>query len=98
MFLVFWLTICRSSKSKSSWLVFNGLDTFTTIEFCGQFIGTTDNQFRQYTFDISDALSKCKGSPTVSLNFGSAIKIANEIAAQPDAPGECPKGHLKFIL
>jgi hypothetical protein len=34
----------------------------------------------------------------VSLNFGSAIKIANEIAAQPDAPGEFPKGHLKFIL
>ncbi|KAJ5776260.1 uncharacterized protein N7511_001271 [Penicillium nucicola] len=75
-----------SSNSKSAWLVFDGLDTFTTIEFCGQFIGTTENQFRQYSFDISDALSKCKGSPSVSLHFGSAIKIANDIAAQPDAP------------
>ncbi|KAJ5129510.1 uncharacterized protein N7515_005549 [Penicillium bovifimosum] len=70
-------------KSKSSWLVFNGLDTFATIKFCDQFIGTTDNQFRQYTFDISDALKHCKGSPTISLEFGSATKIANDIAADP---------------
>ncbi|KAJ5189449.1 Glycoside hydrolase superfamily [Penicillium cf. griseofulvum] len=73
------------SNSKSSWLVFNGLDTFTTIEFCGQFIGTTDNQFRQYTFDISDALKHCNGLPTVSLEFGSAIKFANAIADNPNS-------------
>ncbi|KAJ5513316.1 Glycoside hydrolase superfamily [Penicillium fimorum] len=73
------------STSKSSWLVFNGLDTFTTIEFCGQFIGTTNNQFRQYTFDISNALKHCNGSPTVSLEFGSATKIANAIAADPNS-------------
>ncbi|CAI7634788.1 unnamed protein product [Penicillium glandicola] len=72
-------------NSKSSWLVFNGLDTFTTIEFCGQFIGTTDNQFRQYTFDISNALKHCNGSPIVSLEFGSATKIANAIAADPNS-------------
>ncbi|KAJ9492869.1 hypothetical protein VN97_g362 [Penicillium thymicola] len=75
-----------SSNSKSSWLVFNGLDTFTTIEFCGHSIGTTDNQFRQYTFDISNALKHCKGSPTVSLDFGSATKIQNAIAADPNSP------------
>ncbi|KAJ5164371.1 Glycoside hydrolase superfamily [Penicillium coprophilum] len=74
-----------STTSKSSWLVFNGLDTFTTIEFCGQFIGTTNNQFRQYTFDISNALKRCKGSPSVSLEFGSATKIANAIAADPSS-------------
>jgi beta-mannosidase len=75
--------VYRKSSSKSSWLVFNGLDTFTTIKFCDQFIGTTDNQFRQYTFDISDALKHCKGFPAVSLEFGSATKIANAIAADP---------------
>ncbi|KAJ5215966.1 uncharacterized protein N7498_002373 [Penicillium cinerascens] len=74
-----------SGKAKSSWLVFNGLDTFTTIEFCGQFIGTTDNQFRQYTFDISKALSSCKGDPTLAINFGSAPKIANAIAEDPNS-------------
>ncbi|CAG7996571.1 unnamed protein product [Penicillium salamii] len=74
-----------SNDAKASWLVFNGLDTFTTIEFCGQQIATTDNQFRQYTFDISDALNNCKQSPTVSLNFGSCPNIANAIAADPNS-------------
>ncbi|KAJ5287348.1 hypothetical protein N7478_003034 [Penicillium angulare] len=74
-----------STKSKSSWLVFNGLDTFTTIELCGKFVGTTDNQFRQYTFDVSDIVSSCKGDPILSLNFGSAPKIANKIAEDPMA-------------
>ncbi|CAG8014878.1 unnamed protein product [Penicillium nalgiovense] len=73
------------SNSKSSWLVFNGLDTFTTVEFCGQYIGTTDNQFRQYIFDISNALKHCNGPTSVSLEFGSAIKIANAIAAEPSS-------------
>ncbi|KAJ5983860.1 hypothetical protein N7481_005959 [Penicillium waksmanii] len=74
-----------SKNSKSSYLVFNGLDTFTTIEICGQIIGTTDNQFRQYTFDISKAISKCKGEPTLALNFGSAPSIVNKIAEDPDS-------------
>ncbi|KXG48131.1 Glycoside hydrolase, superfamily [Penicillium griseofulvum] len=73
------------SDSKSSWLVFKGLDTFATIEFCGQLIGTTNNQFRQYTFDISDVLKHCNGAPTLSLEFGSAIKIANAIADDPNS-------------
>ncbi|KAJ5105712.1 hypothetical protein NUU61_003059 [Penicillium alfredii] len=74
-----------SKSSKSSWLVFNGLDTFTTIEFCGTLIGTTDNQFRQYTFDISKAVSHCHRDPVLSLNFGSAPKIVNAMAADPKA-------------
>ncbi|KAJ5168626.1 Beta-mannosidase A [Penicillium canariense] len=74
-----------SANAKSSWLVFNGLDTFTTIEVCGQIIGTTDNQFRQYAFDISMALESCKGDPTLDLNFGSAPEIADAIANDPDS-------------
>jgi len=74
-----------SGNATSSWLVFNGLDTFTTIEFCGQLIGTTDNQFRQYTFDISEALSSCQGDPTLEINFGSAPNIANAIANDPNS-------------
>lgn len=74
-----------SADSESSWLIFNGLDTFTTIEFCGQFVGTTENQFRQYTFDISKALANCKADPVLSINFGSAPKIADDIANAPGA-------------
>lgn len=79
------LTVYRSAKSKFSWLIFNGLDTFTTIELCDQVIGTTDNQFRQYTFDISKALGNCKGDPTLAINFGSAPQVANAIADNPNS-------------
>ncbi|KAJ5646879.1 hypothetical protein N7490_003251 [Penicillium lividum] len=74
-----------STNSKASWLVFNGLDTFTTIELCGQFVGTTDNQFRQYSFDVTKIVNNCKNHPTLSLNFGSAPQIANEIAEDPSS-------------
>lgn len=73
----------RLDNATSTWLVFDGLDTFTTIEFCGQFVGTTNNQFRQWTFDVTDILQSCKGAPTLSLNFGSAPAIANAIANEP---------------
>ncbi|KAJ5596322.1 hypothetical protein N7450_002780 [Penicillium hetheringtonii] len=74
-----------SKGSKSSYVVFNGLDTFTTVELCGQIIGTTNNQFRQYTFEISDALSNCIDNAVLSLNFGSAPKIVNDIAEDPNS-------------
>jgi beta-mannosidase len=77
--------ISRSTKSKASWLVFNGLDTFATIELCGEFVGTTDNQFRQYTFDVTKIVNNCKSHPSLSLNFGSAPKIADEIAKNPNS-------------
>ncbi|KAM3557541.1 hypothetical protein ARSEF4850_005017 [Beauveria asiatica] len=64
-----------------TWLVFDGLDTFATVKFCDELIGSTDNQFRQWQFDVTSAMSKCNGAPTVALNFGSAPKIANAINA-----------------
>ncbi|KAI9665657.1 MAG: hypothetical protein M1821_003591 [Bathelium mastoideum] len=72
-----------SSNASSTWLVFNGLDTFTSIEMCGQHVGTTNNQFRQWLFDVSSLLSTCSNDPYLSINFGSAPNIAAAIAAQP---------------
>ncbi|KAF2765513.1 glycoside hydrolase [Teratosphaeria nubilosa] len=68
-----------------TWLLFNGLDTFATISFAGQEVASTNNQFRQYWFDVSSILSHSDSSngPVLSLNFGSAPLIANDIAAQP---------------
>ncbi|KAL9132447.1 MAG: hypothetical protein Q9175_006381, partial [Cornicularia normoerica] len=71
-----------TTSSTQTWLLFNGLDTFTSIEFCGQPVASTNNQFRQYYFDISILLSNCT-SPMLSINFGSAPMIADEIATQP---------------
>lgn len=69
----------NSTSSSQTWLVFNGLDTFTTISVCNQTVATTDNQFRQYYFDVTKILSNC-ASPSVSINFGSAPNIADQLA------------------
>ena len=71
-----------TAAETQTWLLFNGLDTFTSIEFCGQHVAATNNQFRQYYFDVSSFLSDCS-TPVLSINFGSAPYIADTIAAEP---------------
>ena len=43
-----------SMKGKSLNLVFDGIDTYSTVKLNGKIIGETGNMFRQYCFDISD--------------------------------------------
>ncbi|KAF2472087.1 putative beta-mannosidase [Lindgomyces ingoldianus] len=71
-----------SKNSSSTWLLFNGLDTFSSIELCGKHVASTNNQFRQYYFEVSDILSSCQ-DPVLSINFGSATVIANATANEP---------------
>ena len=75
----------NQTSDQSTWLLFNGLDTFSTIELCGQMVASTNNQFRQYYFDVSDILDACSGTPSISINFGSAPNIATELAEAPGA-------------
>ena len=70
------------SDKTQTWLLFNGLDTFTSIEFCERHVAATNNQFRQYYFDVSDFLADCP-APVLSINFGSAPLIVDAIAAEP---------------
>ena len=73
-----------ANSSTTTYLLFNGLDTFTSISLCNQHVASTNNQFRQYYFDVSPILSNCSTPhPELSINFGSVPTIANEIAAQP---------------
>jgi beta-mannosidase len=74
--------VFSSANGSSTWLVFNGLDTFATIELCGQHVAATNNQFRQYYFDVSNITASCD-SPVLSVSFGSAPIIANATAALP---------------
>ncbi|PTB36166.1 glycoside hydrolase family 2 protein [Trichoderma asperellum CBS 433.97] len=74
----------KPQNGLTSWLVFEGLDTFCEIKLCNQTVGNTKNQFRKYTFDVSDILPKCSGDPVLSLNFGSASKIVLDIAQRSD--------------
>lgn len=77
------LTGLKTHTGLYSYLLFEGLDTFTSIELCGQHVASTNNQFRQYYFDITAILAKCPGSASLSINFGSAPQIAEAIANQP---------------
>lgn len=64
------------------------MDTFTSIEFCGEHVAATNNQFRQYYFDISDLVRDCCIEEQVlSINFGSAPRIADGIAQEPGQEG-----------
>lgn len=67
----------------STYLVFEGLDTFTTISLCGENVSYTMNQYRQYTFDVTDTLRSCRDTPQLSLNFGPAVPITHELSEGP---------------
>ncbi len=54
-------------------LVFEGLDTFANITFNGAYLGSTDNSFRNWTYDIKK-LIKPTGSNTLHIKFTAAEK------------------------
>jgi len=80
-----YLTLNRLSDVASTWLVFEGLDTFANVSFCGNHIASTDNQFRQYAFDVSQALRECNEAPVIRIDFASAPRTVNAIAANHSA-------------
>lgn len=74
----------QTTNSASTFLLFNGLDTFASITLCGQYVASTNNQFRQYCFNITDILSACNTStPELNIELAPAPATANSIAAQP---------------
>ncbi|KAI1440502.1 glycoside hydrolase family 2 protein [Annulohypoxylon stygium] len=78
------LALSPPEDGGSTFLLFNGLDTFADIRLCSQPVANTDNQFRQYFFNVTDIISSCGSStPELEVQFGSAPKIAEEIANQP---------------
>ncbi|OTA90534.1 glycoside hydrolase family 2 protein [Hypoxylon sp. CO27-5] len=71
-------------ENTNTFLLFNGLDTFADIRFCSRPVASTNNQFRQYFFDITDILSSCDSSlPELQVEFGSAPRIVEDIKNQP---------------
>jgi beta-mannosidase len=64
------------------------LDTFATVKFCDHIVGTPDNQFRQWFYDVSSVLSSCKSDPVLSINFGSVPRIINAINASSEVQRE----------
>jgi hypothetical protein len=60
-------TIQGLNKQLETRLVFEGLDTFADISMCNQIVGSTNNQFRQWLFDVTDMLKQCDGARNSSL-------------------------------
>ncbi|KAG5953114.1 hypothetical protein E4U53_006850 [Claviceps sorghi] len=79
----------RSTQNDGveTFLLFNGLDTFANISFCGKQVASTDNQFRQWRFNITDIWSECTHSeqPPLEIHFQSATEMAKKLANQPGA-------------
>lgn len=81
------ILVSRSlDNTTSTFLVFNGIDTFSDISFCGRFIGSTDNQFRQWVFDVSQIASGCSGDPRVQVAFTSALAASQQAEAELYCP------------
>jgi beta-mannosidase len=76
-------TLPPVKKTSATYLVFNGLDTYTDIRVCGKHVAATNNQFRQYHFDITKILAECNSFPGLDINFGSAASIAEAISKLP---------------
>ena len=57
-------------------LVCEGLDTLAEVTFNGQFLGATDNMFRQYRWDVSDGLMQ--GDNVLYVVFRSTVNYVRE--------------------
>jgi beta-mannosidase len=68
-------------------LVFDGLDTVTTIELDGTVVGRTANQHRSYRFDVRELLGS--GEHALTVRFRSALEYAEaereRLGARPSA-------------
>ncbi|KAF7979728.1 hypothetical protein HWV62_41090 [Athelia sp. TMB] len=78
------------SKQLPTYLVFEGIDTVADISFCNQTVAAVNNQFRQWTFDVSSILSACPTNPVLSLAFTSPVDDANYLANPANPELSCP--------
>ncbi|XP_050296169.1 beta-mannosidase-like isoform X1 [Anthonomus grandis grandis] len=74
-------------------LVFEGVDTFATIELNNVTIGETKNMFLRYIFDVRDII-KGDGNNTLKVFFENpvekALKLYNEQLSNNMIPSPCP--------
>ncbi|WP_165990066.1 glycoside hydrolase family 2 protein [Streptomyces sp. YIM 98790] len=74
-------------------LVFDGLDTVTTVELDGRVIGTTANMHRGYRFDVRGPLGPAadgSGEHTLAVTFHSALEHAERLQKEL---GERPRAY-----
>ncbi|KAF7968864.1 hypothetical protein HWV62_29188 [Athelia sp. TMB] len=78
--------ISSLTSNATTYLVFEGIDTFATISFCNTTIANVNNQFRQWIFDVTTVLASCSTSnPILSLAF-TAAPIEAAYLGNPNVP------------
>ncbi|CAG9764679.1 unnamed protein product [Ceutorhynchus assimilis] len=74
-------------------LVFEGVDTFASIELNGVIIGETQNMFVRYVYDIKNVL-KAQGNNTIKIFFANPVErglhLNNKQLEKYRIPWECP--------
>jgi beta-mannosidase len=67
-------------------LVCEGLDTLATVTLNGRVLGSTDNMFRRYEWEVTSLLNFQAGNELV-IDFASAVRAAAEKQASRPLPG-----------
>ncbi|KAH9949043.1 glycoside hydrolase [Amylocystis lapponica] len=75
-----------SNTSETTLLVFYGLDTIANITVAGHPVAWTDNQFRQYVYDVSDLIaSPVADDKNLTVVFESAYFYGLNVTSSPNA-------------
>ncbi|CAH7666060.1 glycoside hydrolase superfamily [Phakopsora pachyrhizi] len=87
-------------KVDRLYLAFEGLDTFCEIKVGDRVVGSTDNAFRSWVFDVTDAVRQATSQPIhLYLKFASAL---DEVSRQAHTSGNHwyppGQGNLKTTL
>ena len=73
-------------SEEKVFLVCDGLDTLATVVLNGHELGTTNNMFRRYQWEIKSLLNK-KGANDLTISFASAVKFTAKQQARRPLPG-----------
>ena len=91
-----WQVAREMARAKRVQLVAEGIDTVANISMNGVLVGTTDNMFQRYVFDVTELLHP--DDNVIEVSIESPLRYAAErydgYAAPPDGiPPNCPYMH-----
>ncbi|KAF8069887.1 glycoside hydrolase family 2 protein [Lyophyllum atratum] len=76
----------NATAEQTTLLVFYGIDTVANISVAGHPVAWVNNQFRQYTFDVSASVaSPSSDDNNVTVSLQSAYHYALNVSTRPDA-------------
>ncbi|KAF8893604.1 glycoside hydrolase [Infundibulicybe gibba] len=78
-------TLAASNKSPKVLLVFYGIDTIANISLAGHPIAWVNNQFQQYTYDVSEFIASPRQGNNLTVALESAWHYGLNVTARPDA-------------